>query len=166
MKQTLWWTTLVNKMDLGERWWHHWNIDWWLDHCDRWRVHVFRFFFPLILEKKEDCGKWSTCIPTSPVTIRMDFPLADCAMELILVKCLFGCRSSEGAGDSVCQINTFTDEARNDLITLSQYTCVWEVGGASGGSGGESRRRAGEDKQSVKSLNHTHYWGISAGPGS
>lgn len=95
---------------------------------------VFLFSF-LPKEKKKDCGKWSTCFPTGPVTIRMDFPLADCATELILVKCLFGCRSSGGAGDSVCQINTFTDEARNDLITLSQYTCVWEVGGASGGSG-------------------------------
>lgn len=64
----------------------------------------------------------------------------------------------EGAGGSVCQINTFTDEAGNDLITLSQYTCV------RGGS--REGQWAREDKQSVKSLNHTHYWGISVGPGS
>ena len=56
---------------------------------------------------------------------------------------------------SDCQINTFTDEAGNDVITLSQSTCVW---------GGIRRGRwAAEDKQSVKSLNHTHYWGYQRG---
>lgn len=56
---------------------------------------------------------------------------------------------------SVCQITAFTDEAGNDLITPSQYTCVW--------GGSREGWRAKEDKQSVKSLNHTHYWGNISG---
>lgn len=55
----------------------------------------------------------------------------------------------------VCQITAFPDEAGNDLITESQYTCVW--------GGSREGWRAKEDKQSVKSLNHTHYWGNISG---
>lgn len=111
---------------------------------------VFLIWAQIQICRKGDCGN-PTCLPTGLVMIWIDFCLPNCTTELILVKCLFGCRSREGAGSSVCQINTFTDEAGNDLITLSQYTCV-RVGSREG-------RRAREDKQSVKSLNHTHYWG-------
>lgn len=90
-------------------------------------------------------SQWSELTPFFPT----------CVTEPILVKRLFGRRSKREAGASVCQINAFTDEAGNDLITLSQYTCVW--------GGSREGWRAREDKQSVKSLNHTHYWGNISG---
>lgn len=90
-------------------------------------------------------SQWSELTPFFPI----------CVTEPILVKRLFGRRSKREAGASVCQINAFTDEAGNDLITLSQYTCVW--------GGSREGWRAREDKQSVKSLNHTHYWGNISG---
>lgn len=63
----------------------------------------------------------------------------------------------EGTGGSVCQINTFTDDARNDLITLSQYTCVqeWGVGIQKGapGQGGQTKREI--------TKSHSLLWDIS-----
>lgn len=64
----------------------------------------------------------------------------------------------EGTRCSVCQINTFTDDARNDLITLSQYTCVQEV------VGGEIQKGApGQGGQTKREITKSHslLWDIS-----
>lgn len=61
-------------------------------------------------------------------------------------------RERVGAGGSVCQINTFTDEDGNDLITLSQYTCV--RGG--GGVGGIWRGAAGQGGQTKREITKSH----------
>ena len=56
------------------------------------------------------------------------------------------------------QINTFTDEAGNDVITLSQYTCV---------RGGIRRGAVGRGGQTKREITKSHsLLGISEGPGS